>query len=329
MPLDASPPAPVRLPFARAVGALTALSLLGGAAGWYQLEIRADRPPSFDRGGAFLTVEDFPVPGQDGRGTPYGDATATSAPTTGEAATTTTAASGGVLPAAIPGAPAPLGTDPPPASSGPRLPTVGTYTYAVEGTEGATAFGSRSYPTRAGIVVHRDPALRDDELVFDLRLSGQHEEREVVRTTAAGLAFSFEAGSITFGPGTQTSQAGYDPVMVQIPYPLGPGAQASGSSAAKDGGTVARVEDWTAKVVGQEVLDVLGRQRTTWVVDVQRRTRPGGAEQVDRFRRYWYDPELGIWVRWTERFDASRDLLVDFTYHTTYTATLVGFVPAG
>jgi hypothetical protein len=113
--------------------------------------------------------------------------------------------------------------------------------------------------------------------------------------------------------------------MVQIPFPLRAGASASAASAARNGDKVDRTEQWTATVVGQEVLDVLGAKHTTWVVDLQRNTEPGGREVVDRFRRYWYDPVLGTWVKWTERFHASRDMLVDFTYDTTYTATLVGF----
>ena len=304
----------------RVVGALTAVVLVGGLAAAYQLGVRAHRDPSFDQGGAFLSAEDFTTPGVDGAPFPYGDATAT----------TVASASGSVPPTTIASS-SPMTTQAPTTTAvdltTPHLAPTGTYTYAVSGTEGATALGSRSYPATASLVVHGDPGIRKDELVHDLRLSDQHEEREIVRYSPTGIAFSFEGGAITFGPGTQTSQANYSPLMVQIPFPLQVGATASGASAAKDGGKVARTEDWTAKVVGQEILDVLGQQRTTWVVDLQRQTKPGGAEQVNRFRRYWYDPVLGTWVKWTERFHASRDMLVDFTYDTTYTATLTGFVP--
>jgi hypothetical protein len=324
------------LRFTRTVAVLTAVVLLGSLAAAYQVGVRAKRAPSFTVGGEFANPDDFPSPGVDGRGYPYGNVLeSTTTTTAGDPAATT------VAPTGAPATPAPGATTAPPttpptgvvagpdaALTTPTRPATGTYAYALDGTEGATGFGSRSYPARGTDVVHADKTVRGDELVHDLKLSDQHEEREVIRYSPTGIAFSFEGGSITFGPGTQTSQAAYDPLMVQIPFPLTAGATAKGSSAAKAGGSTARVEDWTTKVVGQEVLTVLGQARTTWVIDIQRTTKPGGAEQVNRFRRYWYDPTLGVWVKWTERFHASRDLLVDFNYDTTYTATLAAFTPA-
>ncbi|MDQ2650955.1 MAG: hypothetical protein M3Z03_15565, partial [Actinomycetota bacterium] len=211
----------------------------------------------------------------------------------------------------------------------PRPPALGSYTYAVSGSESVTGFGGRGYPAQATIAVHRDPSIGPDELVHDVKLSDQHEERQIIRYDASGIAFTFEGGAITFGPGTQTSQGHYDPPMVQVPFPLQAGASATATSPVKDpGGSVSRTEQWTSKVVGQETLDVLGQPRTTWVIDLQRNTTPGGPEQVDRFKRYWYDPELGVWVKWVERFHAARNMVVSFNYDTEYTATLTGFRPA-
>ena len=334
MTLDASP-LPRRPRFFRLATALTAVALLAGVAGAYQVGVRAKRPPSFDRGGAFLATSDVPRPGVDGRPYPYGDASATTAPSS---SSTSAAPSTSATPASPTGAPtvaapsttAAPGGDGAPADvvAAPVRPAVGTYTYAVDGQESATGFGTRRYPERATVAVHAASDVRDDELVHDLRLSGQHEERTVVRYGPAGLALSFEGGSITFGPGTQTSQGSYDPLLVQVPYPLAVGATARGSSRAWSGGSVSRVEGWTATVVGEEVLHVLGQDRRTFVVDIQRTTPDGAAEQVDRSRRYWFDPALGTWVRWTERFAGARRMVVDFTYSTEYTATLVGFRPA-
>jgi hypothetical protein len=315
--------------FARTAAVLAALVLVAGLASAYQVGVRARRAPSFTVGGTFADPADFPYPGVDGRGYPYGNAQDAAAGSAAEAPATTlaTALTATAPPAARPAAAADEapGSATAAGTTAPHPPALGTYTYAVSGTEGATGFGSRSYPGRATVVVHGGPGARADELVHDLRLSEQHEEREVVRYGPTGIAFSFEGGAITFGPGTQTSQATYDPLMVQIPFPLRAGASASAASAARNGDKVDRTEQWTATVVGQEVLDVLGAKHMTWVVDLQRNTEPGGREVVDRFRRYWYDPVLGTWVKWTERFHASRDMLVDFTYDTTYTATLVGF----
>jgi hypothetical protein len=314
------------------VAVLSAFALLAGLAAAYQVGVRARQDPSFAVGGEFADPDDFPVPGVEGRGYPYGNVldsatvpaapagtVATSSPVADTTATTASASATTTTPV----------TTVEPDLSTPRLPAPGTYSYALEGTEGATGFGSRSFPAQGTVVVHGDPSVRADELVHDVRLSGQHEERQIVRYTPEGIAFSFEGGSITFGPGTQTSQGHYDPLMVQIPFPLAAGATASASSAARTGrGATSRVETWTSKVVGQEQIDVLGRTRLTWVIDLQRTTAPGAAEEVDRFRRYWYDPDLGVWVQWTERFHGARDLLVDFTYDADYTARLVSFEAA-
>lgn len=80
-------------------------------------------------------------------------------------------------------------------------------------------------------------------------------------------------------------------------------------------------------MVGRETLTILGERRETWVVDLQRTTAPGSSEQVDRLRRYWYDPVLGTWVEWAERFHGRRNVVLTFSYDAEYTATLSGFTP--
>src|SRR2546422_5933193 len=128
-----------------------------------------------------------------------------------------------------------------PAPPGPNRPALGKYTYTVDGEESATGFGGRRFPSQMTTVVHGAEGLKADELVFDLTYSDQHKEREIVAYRDDGLAFTFEGGQVSFGPGTQTSQADYDPPMVQIPWPLEPGASRAGTSKAKQSdGSVAR-----------------------------------------------------------------------------------------
>jgi hypothetical protein len=220
-----------------------------------------------------------------------------------------------------------------PEPAGLRLPAVGTYTYAVDGTEAASGFGERRYPAEMVVSVHGGEGLRADEVVLDQRFSDEHEERLILRLDGDDLTASFEGGSITFGPGTQTSQADYRPPMLLVPVAAGaapPGTARTGSSeAVADGGAVSRVEDWTVTVVGREVVDVLGAPTPTWVVRTERQSRPGSAEQVTRVRTAWYDPARGLWVRWTERFDGHRSSLgLRFSYTSSYTATLRAESPA-
>ena len=318
--------------------------LVAGLAGAYQVGVRSRRGPSFTDGGRFQTADELPVAGRDGRPYPYGDvAGTTSSPAPSPVAPTAPAAS--PTGPASPSAPSPATTPPAAtarttattgpaaavaAAAAPKAPAYGTYTYSVQGSESATGFGGRAFPPTLGVVVHGDPKAAGNERVLDMRMSDDHEERTIVRYDEGGIAFTFEAGSISFGAITQTSEGRYSPPMVQVPWPLVEGATSSGNSSALDGsGRSTRLERWTATVSGREQVTVLGQPRHTWVVDLRRATDPGGAEQVDRTRRYWYDPGLGTWVRWTERFHGSRRLLVaDFTYDAEYTAELTGFQPS-
>jgi hypothetical protein len=286
-------------------GGLTLLLVLDVAV---VVRLRAPtRPPSFDRGGAFARV------GTPGRPVPYSPRAGVDAVVVAPTTTTTTVArpagsrartapAGPVLAAAPPFAPA--------SSSTPPLPAVGTYTYAVTGWESATGFGQRDYPATMTLDVHTAPDLAADELVFDLVFSDQHEEREIIAFRPDGLAMTFEGGSVTFGPGTQTSEADYKPPMLQIPWPLTAGTTRSGTT---DAGS--RVEDWTVKVGGQE--------NGLWVVDITRASRPGGSESVRRARRYWFDAARGLWTKWHETMHGERSQLgFTFTYDTEFDAVL-------
>jgi hypothetical protein len=229
-------------------------------------------------------------------------------------------------------APAPTSesASPPSAPSAPgvHLPAEGTYRYTVTGDEAASGFGSRAYPAEMSASVHGGDGVAADETVLDLHFSDDHEERLVLAVEGSGLVARYEGGSITFGPGTQTSQADYRPPMLLVPTDSGQrprGSVTKGSSEAHDGDSVSRVEDWTVTSLGTETIDVLGHPTETWVVKTERQSRPDSAEQVHRVRTAWYDPARGIWVRWTEKFDGYRTTFgVKFSYRSDYTATLAG-----
>jgi hypothetical protein len=304
----------------RRAGILAVIIALASTALLYQNNVRAKRPPSFTRGGPFpsrepilnhiiLNTSPTPVPGQ---GTLHSSAVLT-APNTRDFTTP-------IAPGAF------------------EFADEGVYVYHVDGWEQATAFGRRDYPPEMEMTVHRpstqtsgEPALKPNELDFDLDFSTEHEEREIVAYTAKGLAFTFEAGTVTFGPGfTRTSQATYAPPMTQIPVPLKAGATVTGTSDATDPSTgkVTRTEDWTVKVLRQEAIEIMGKPVVTWVVQIDRQSRPGGSESDTRSRTYWFDPQLRIWVKWTEMLDGSQQIGPGaFSYQTQYTATLERIQP--
>jgi hypothetical protein len=213
--------------------------------------------------------------------------------------------------------------------AGPRLPAFGTYTYAVDGTEGASVVGTRRYPDRMTMVAHGAPGLAPDQVVFDLRYSDQHEEREIVSFKDDGVYFDFEGGSVTFGPRTETSETDYEPPMLQIPKPLQAGVSRSATVQAKNAnGSVVRTEDVQVTVVGEETITAAGASVATWKVEVKRTFRPGSSEQGTRNRTYWFDPARSLWVKFTEQFHGERRTgAFDFTYDSNLTATLAEFQP--
>lgn len=304
---------------ARPLAGVVVLLLATGALSLWQLA-RSDHVPSFRRGGVFRGAHEVAMPGVTSTLTPD----TTTPPPTRPGASPSPVARPGRTPAGSTDAPvvgSASSADPVPV---PAPPGHGTYTYAVDGWEEATGFGRRDYPEAMTLVAHGDGQIADDEVVFDLEFSAQHEEREIVAYRADGVSLTFEGGSVTFGPTTQTSEADYRPPMTQVPLPSEIGGRRTGRTEAVEGdGDVVRVEEWTAEVTGRETIDVAGAPADTWVVRVDRTTTPESSETVDRHRVYWYEPARRIWVRWTEDLHAERDLgPFTFTYDTEYTATL-------
>lgn len=305
-------------PTMRRVLALSVVTVVASAALLYQREVRSERPPTFSRGGPFAGGPEAP---SDLSLSSPGPATATPGPGLSRSQHTLSVARQEV----------PLASGDP---VSPQLPQTGTYTYEVVGSEQATGFGSRAYPDTMELTVHRPtgaqaPKLDSDEIVFDLFFSPNHEEREIVEYTTAGAAFTFEGGEVTFGGLPQTSEAEYTPPMLQIPFPLDFDVRRTGTSRAEDSdGDIVRTEDWTVEVLGRETIEVMGKSTDTWIVVIERKTRSGSSETVDRSRQYWFDPSRMLWVKWTEDFHGERPVGPGtFTYDTEYTASLVGYEP--
>ncbi len=250
--------------------------------------------------------------------------------TTRRAATATTRAGSGPAPTppttAGKAAPQPATPATPMA---PGKPAVGTYTWAVDGTEGASFVGTRRYPARMTMVVHAGAGIKPDQLVFDLTYSDKHAERQIVGFRNDGVYFDFEGGSVTFGPRTETSQADYEPPILQIPFPLQPGLSRSGVTKAKGAnGSVSRTEDWKATVMGQEPVQVAGATVNAWKVQVDRKFRPGSADQGFRNRTLWFDPARNMWIKFTEVFHGERkEAGFSFSYDSNMTAVLASFTP--
>lgn len=331
------------------IAGVSSVTLLVAGVVGYKLTQKG--PPSFRRGGEFastgapsttsttaLTAETTATtaaqPGTTGstaapsttvttrRAGSASPTTATSGPA---AATPTTRAASGPTPTATGPKPVPAPSQP----SGPGKPAVGTYTWTVDGTEGASFVGARKFPEKMTMVAHAGAGIKPDQLVFDLTYSDKHAERQIVGFRNDGVYFDFEGGSVTFGPRTETSQADYDPPILEVPTPLQPGLSRSGVTKAKGAnGSVSRTEDWKTTVIGQETLTIGGASVSTWKVQIDRKFRPGTPDQGFRNRTVWFDPARNIWVKFTEVFHGERHQAgFSFSYDSNVTAVLASFTP--
>lgn len=320
-----------------------ALLLVLGALAAFQLGVRQGAPPRFREGGAFLgtgSSEASPVAGGAASRARTVSVSGTTPPNaaagTGRGPAGTAQGGARVESGVGVGAAAQAGTGGEAASAAggaPRavpVPALGTYTYAVSGQESVTGFGSRQLPATMTVVVHRASGLPADEVVLDIHVSDQHNEREILEYRPDAVVMSFEAGAITFGPMTQTSQADYVPPIAQAPLPATSGATLSGTSQARaSDGSVNRVEDWTTTVAGAEAVAEPGGQIVCPIVQLQRRSRPGYPEQETRSVTYWYDLARHIWAKWHVVMHGQRSYVgFTFTYDENLTATLQGFQPA-
>jgi hypothetical protein len=305
---------------------LAVLAVLQGGV-VYQVAVRSHRPPTFLRGGGFAQAT---APGAG----PVGGTPATSAPavasTTATGPGTTGASTSALAGAGHAGPPRPALPGPGARTGAASVPQLGTYTWAVTGTETATGFGTRSFPNQMTMVAHGGNGLGPSQVVLDLSYSGDHTEREILDRVASGLAFDFEGGQVTFGGVSQNNQGDYRPPMVQVPTQLAPGQTVSGTSQVigSDGSTE-RTEDWTVHVVDQETVTAAGQAVPTWKVTIDRTSQPGSSQKITRSRTYWYDPARALWVKYTEREHGEQPYgPFTFTYDDDITATLSSFQPS-
>jgi hypothetical protein len=218
--------------------------------------------------------------------------------------------------------------------STPPFPTLGRYVYNVQGSESASFSGSRRFPAEMAMTVHRETdqqtlELQSDELIFDLELSSNHREREIVAYRRDGISFTFESAMVTLGNTTRNTAVKYSPPLLQIPIPVKDGDSRSGSSRAiGPNGTETGIEEWTVEVHGNEQTEALGETIDTLVVTFESTTRPGFGETTTRSRTYWLSPERSIWVKFIERLTrTSGSGLTRMSYNSDYTATLSRIEP--
>ena len=311
-------------------------------------------PPSFRRGGQFAiagapegtttttaaVVESTVTTGPPAAvpGTAPATSSSTTATTARKAGTTTSTAGSRSTPTTRAGsgpAPTPTPTSPakpvpqPTQPATPGKPAAGTYTWKVDGTEAASFVGSRRFPEKMTMVVHGGAGVEADQLVFDLTYSDKHAERQIVGFRNDGIYFDFEGGSVTFGPRTETSQADYEPPILEIPYPLQAGLSRTGVTQAR-GGQRQREPDRGLEGHRDRPGGRRGRRHHRQRLEGAGRPQvpPGHARQGYRNRTMWFDPARNLWVKFTEVFHGERHQAgFSFSYDSNATAVLASYTP--
>jgi hypothetical protein len=312
----------------RALAVFVVVLLAAGAAGWYQVAVRSTRPPNFAQGGRFAQAASStaaqPLTANVGAaGSVQPDAApAPSTPANSYAPGRITAVAGAPAPA-TPTA----GSGASPAAS--VVPAAGTYTWRVDGTEGATGFGSRPLPSSMTVVAHGDKGIAPGQIVLDTTYSSDHQERLIVGEQSGALVSVFEGGQVRFGPMAQTNSGRYAPPIVLVPADLHDGAVTKGTTNVKDGsGKVERIEDWTLSVVHRTTIPVAGVPTSVWELVLERNTRPGSDQQVHRVIREWWDPNRRSLVRYHDTMHGEQHYAgVAFTYDSDITADFVKYTP--
>lgn len=308
----------------RALAFVVVALLAGEAAAWYQVAVRSTRPPHFAVGGAFAQARTATTAV---RSVSVGAAGSAVTDTERVQAVPANSYTAGQI-TAVAGSPPPATADGGEAAAV-ITPAPGTYTWRVDGTEGATGFGSRRLPSSMTVVAHGDKGLAPGQIVLDTTYSSDHQERRIVGGENGALVMAFEGGQVRFGPMAQSNSGGYTPPMVLVPAELHPGAVTRGSTNVKDAsGGVERIEDWTLTVVQRTTIPVVGITTPVWELVLERASRPGSDQQVRREIREWWDPSRRSLVRYHDTMHGEQHYAgVAFTYDSGITADLVRYAP--
>lgn len=222
------------------------------------------------------------------------------------APTGTPRVSASAAPGKAPGKAAPVATAKPAAVAVQR-PATGVYKLAVSGREGVKfgplSFCDRKLPGESSLVVAPAQGEPDGSYTFDLRYypgqPAQHDERQILRYGKDAVALAFEVGTVTCSGIRQSSEVSYEPLVDRVRFPIEVGASWTGKA-----GNDKRMESYTTKVDRKDVVRVAGRPYPVYVVESSATFT--GAETGERRRVWWFSPELGVPLRWTDYVKGGR-----------------------
>lgn len=220
--------------------------------------------------------------------------------------------------------PAPVAT----AKAGVQRPATGVYKLAVSGKEGVKfgplSFCDRTLPSETSMVIAPAQGEPDGSYTFDLRYypgqPAQHDERQILRFTDKAVKLVFEVGTVTCSGIRQSSEVSYSPTVDRVRFPLKVGTSWSGKA-----GNDKRLEDYTTQIARTDAVTVGGRAYPVYVIESTATFT--GSESGERRRVWWFSPDLGVPLKWTDYIKGGRSG-ASFTNDVTVTVTELPEPPA-
>jgi hypothetical protein len=201
-------------------------------------------------------------------------------------------------------------------------PATGVYTVAVHGSEQAK-FGPfspchKSFPSRSTIDVHHAAGESPTSYDFDWRLypgsPNAHDERHIYSYSKNSVLLTFEQETVTCAGIKQSTAVDYKPAQVRVQLPLSVGA-----SWHNHGGNSARTETGTSNVARKSAIKV---GNTVYpVYEIVTKLSLAGSETGERDQTWWYSPDLGVPLKFSETLHGKRS---GASYSESYTATVIG-----
>lgn len=200
-------------------------------------------------------------------------------------------------------------------------PSVGVYSLAVSGSETAK-FGPISachnqFPSRATLDIHHATGESPTSYDFDMRMypgsPNRHDERHIYKYGKDSMTLGYEQETVTCSGIKQSTAVSYSPAQIRVDGPL-----RVGSSWHNHGGGSSRVETGTSTVARKGQIKVEGKDYL--VYEIVTKLAMTGSETGERDQTWWYSPDLGIPLKFSETLHGKRS---GASYSESYSASVI------
>lgn len=200
-------------------------------------------------------------------------------------------------------------------------PAPGIYSLAVTGSETAK-FGPISachnqFPSRATLDIHHATGESQTSYDFDMRMypgsPNRHDERHIYKYGKNSMTLSYEQETVTCTGIKQSTAVSYSPGQIRVDGPL-----RVGSRWHNHGGGSSRVETGTSTVARKGQIKIEGKNYL--VYEIVTKLQMTGSETGERDQTWWYSPDLGIPLKFSETLHGKRS---GASYSESYSASVI------